>query len=145
MKKKFDVFLCHNSADKPAVKEVGVKLIQNGLKPWLDEWNVQPGLPWQRVLGEQIETIKAAAVFIGPNGQGPWQEMEIEVYLHEFVRHRCPVIPVLLSTASEKPRLPVFLRGMTWVDFREDEPDPMEQLIWGVTGKNPNKLSSPTV
>jgi hypothetical protein len=24
---------------------------------------------------------------------------------------------------------------MTWVDFRKDDPDPMEQLVWGITGK----------
>jgi hypothetical protein len=24
---------------------------------------------------------------------------------------------------------------MTWVDFRKRDPDPMEQLIWGITGE----------
>jgi hypothetical protein len=28
-----------------------------------------------------------------------------------------------------------FLRGMTWVDFRKQEPDPMGQLIWSITGR----------
>jgi hypothetical protein len=27
-----------------------------------------------------------------------------------------------------------FLDAMTWVDFPKDVPDPLEQLIWGVTG-----------
>ncbi len=39
----FDVFLCHNSADKPAVKRIGEKLKQRGILPWLDEWELRPG------------------------------------------------------------------------------------------------------
>jgi hypothetical protein len=34
----FDVFLCHHSEDKPAVKEIGERLKERGILPWLDEW-----------------------------------------------------------------------------------------------------------
>jgi len=33
----FDVFLCHNSEDKPAVREISQKLAEKHIKPWLDE------------------------------------------------------------------------------------------------------------
>ncbi len=131
----FDVFLCHNSEDKSAVKEIGERLKEQGILPWLDEWELRPGLPWQRLLEKQIEQIKSAAVFIGQSGIGPWQQLELEAFLREFVGRGCPVIPVLLPDAPKKPGLPVFLRGMTWVDFRKRDPDPMEQLIWGITGE----------
>ena len=72
--KQFDVFLCYNSDDKPAIREVAKQLRENGLKPWLDEEQLRPGVPWQRALEEQIENIQAAAVFAGPSGMGPWQE-----------------------------------------------------------------------
>jgi len=26
---------------------------------------------------------------------------------------------------------------MTWVDFRKQEPDPMQRLLWGITGRRP--------
>lgn len=132
---EFDVFLCYNSEDKTAVKEIAEHLKQQGILPWLDEWELRPGLPWQRPLEEQIEQINCAAVFVGKKGIGPWQQMEVEAFLREFVSRGCPVMPVLLPDAPRKPRLPVFLKGMTWVDFREEDPDPMEQLIWGITGK----------
>ncbi len=134
----FDVFLCHNSEDKPQVKKIGNLLKERNLRPWLDEWELRPGLPWQRLLEEQIEKIKAAAVFVGPSGIGPWQKMELEAFLREFVNRQCPVIPVILQGASQKPQLPVFLKGFTWVDFRQDPPDPLERLIWGITGKKSN-------
>ena len=131
----FDVFLCHNSKDKEEVKKIGIKLKEIGLLPWLDEWELQPGLPWQPALEEKIERIKSAAVFVGVEGIGPWQRREIEALLREFVRRECPVIPILLSDVPEKPELPVFLKGMTWVDFNKSNPDPIQQLIWGITGK----------
>jgi hypothetical protein len=31
------VFLCHNSEDKPAVREISRKLAEKKVKPWLDE------------------------------------------------------------------------------------------------------------
>jgi hypothetical protein len=132
---EYDVFLCHNSDDKPAVKEIGRSLKERGILPWLDEWELRPGLPWQRLLDQQIAKIDSAAVFVGRGGIGPWQQLELEAFLREFVERGCPVIPVLLPDAPKKPRLPVFLRGMTWVDFRKRDPDPMKRLIWGITGK----------
>ncbi|GCA90600.1 SUMF1/EgtB/PvdO family nonheme iron enzyme [Microcystis aeruginosa] len=135
---EFHVFLCHNSQDKPEVIKIAQTLKQQGLNPWLDVWELRPGLPWQRELERQIEHINAAAVFVGENGIGPWQEMEIEAYLRRFVNKRSPVIPVLLPNAPQKPELPIFLEGMTWVDFRGSQADPIGQLIWGITG---SKLS----
>lgn len=131
----FDVFLCHNSEDKTEVKEIGNKLKEYGILPWLDEWELQPGLPWQDELEKVLEQIKSAAVFIGKDGIGPWQQQELSAFLREFVDRKCPVIPVLLPSAPKKPNLPIFLKGMTWSDFRKDKPNPLEQLIWGITGE----------
>ena len=43
----FDVFLCHNSVDKPAVRENAEMLVKVGIKPWLDEEQIRPGASWQ--------------------------------------------------------------------------------------------------
>ena len=131
----FDVFLCYHGIDKHAVKRVGEQLKEHGLLPWLDEWELRPGLPWLPRLEEQIEHIKSAAVFVGKEGIGPWQRQELDALLHEFVDRECPVIPVLLEDVPDEPYLPLFLRGIIWVDFRKIDPDPLEQLIWGITGK----------
>lgn len=130
----YDVFLCHNSQEKRIVKEIAQTLKENGILPWLDEWELRPGLPWQRALEKQITHIKAAAVFVGQKGVGPWQDMELDAFLRQFVKRSCPVIPVILPKCKKPPKLPPFLQGMTWVDFRRKEPDPIEQLIWGITG-----------
>ncbi len=142
-KQEFDVFLCHNNKDKPEVKRIGELLKAEGIVPWLDDWELRPGLPWQRALEQQIEHIKSAAVFVGIDGIGPWQNMEMRAFLNQFVRRNCPVIPVLLNDAPKEPALPLFLQEMTWVDFRRSDPDPMERLVWGITGTNPNAGGPP--
>jgi formylglycine-generating enzyme required for sulfatase activity len=139
MKDRFDVFLCHNSVDKSEVKKIGSQLIEKGLRPWLDEWELQPGISWQGLLDECINKIDAAAVFIGPSGIGPWQDMEMQVYLRYFVKQKRPVIPVILKDVSNKPKLPLFLGNMSWADFRQNEPNPIERLIWGITGERCGK------
>ncbi|MCP4351902.1 MAG: tetratricopeptide repeat protein [Desulfobacterales bacterium] len=129
---EFDVFLCCNSADKPAVREIGKKLMKMGISPWLDEWGLRP---WQKALEKQIKNIRAAAVFVGKNGIGPWQDMEQAAFIRQFVKRGCPVIPVILSDCMEKPELPAFLEGMVYVDFRKNNPDPMMMLKWGIIGE----------
>ncbi|MDU9049168.1 MAG: toll/interleukin-1 receptor domain-containing protein [Candidatus Electrothrix sp. Rat3] len=133
----YDVFLCHNSTDKPAVRRIGEILLQFGILPWLDEWDLQPGKRWQRVLQDQIAKVKTAAVFVGPSGMGPWQNMEIEGFLDQFVQRDSPVIPVVLPECEKTPTLLPFLKGFNWIDFRKETPNPLNQLIWGITGERP--------
>lgn len=132
---KYDIFLCYNSADKSAVKLIYEQLRQRGLRPWLDQYDLRPGLPWQDELERQIARIGSAAVFVGNSGIGPWQDMEQKAFLQAFKRRGCPVIPVILADAQETPDLPIFLRGMTWVDFRRSDCAPIDQLLWGITGE----------
>jgi hypothetical protein len=136
----FDVFLCHNSQDKEAVKAIGGRLKERGILPWLDEWQLRPGMPWQPAIEELIKKGKSAAVFIGKSGIGPWQDMEQAAFVREFVNRRCPVIPVILPDCQVTPEIPVFLAGMLCVDFRKLVPDPMEQLVFGITGERPGFL-----
>lgn len=38
----FDVFLCHNSEDKPEIRRIADDLLKRGIKPWLDEREIMP-------------------------------------------------------------------------------------------------------
>lgn len=138
----FDVVLCHNSVNKAQVKRIGEKLKAFGLLPWLDEWELRPGIPWQRTLEKQIKSIRAAAVFVGEDGRGPWQDLEIAAFIRQFVSRDCPVIPVLLRSCPSQPDLPTFLEGMNYVNLAKRKPDPMEQLIWGITGIHPESRTN---
>jgi hypothetical protein len=135
-RQEFDVFLCHNSRDKDEVKAIAVRLMERGVKPWLDEWELRPGFRWQPLLEEQIRQVKSAAVFVGADGVGPWQSEEIGGFLSACVRRGIPVIPVVLPNAPETPELPPFLAERTWVDFRKSEPNPLDRLLFGISGRH---------
>ena len=81
--------------------------------------------------------IPAAAVIVGAE-VGPWQDQEMAAFLRQLIRRNCAVIPVLLPGADYED-LPVFLDGLTWVDLSATEPDPIDQLVWGITGKQPGR------
>jgi hypothetical protein len=133
--KGFDVFLCHNIADKPAVRRICAELKRRGIKPWLDEEQIAPGTTWLDGLEQGIREIACAAVFVGRDGFGPWQLTEVRAILRKFVRRSCRVIPIILEECLTPPELPTFLDDFQWVDFRVSYPEPWTQLIWGITGQ----------
>lgn len=137
----FHVFLSYNSKNKPAVIELARRLKARGLKVWLDEWELLPGRPWQEALERIIETTRAAAVLVGEDGIGPWEDAEMQACLDEFARRDLAVVPVLLPGCPDKPKLPLLLRRFTWVDFRnEREDEAFLRLVWGITGEKPKEL-----
>jgi small GTP-binding protein len=134
----YDVMLCHNSADKPKVKEIGQKLREEGILPWLDQLDLPPFVDWQKELEKVIATVKSAAIFVGPSGVGPWEQMEIRSLLMECVDRGVRMGLVYLPGCPVDTKVPSFLKIFNWVDFRQSDPDPMGQLIWGITGKAPH-------
>jgi hypothetical protein len=132
----FDVFLSYSSEDRSAVRRIAEQLKARGILPWLNELELPPGTSWQSVLEEQIPHIGSVAVFIGNGDTAPWKNKEMRAILREFVKRNKPVIPVLLPECDEvAPELPAFLEGNIWVDFRQKDPDPLETLSWGITGR----------
>lgn len=136
MGEAFDVFLCHNSSDKPAVRELADALALRGLRVWLDERELIPGRPWQDGLEAAIRGSRSVAVLVGSDGRGPWQQVEIRAALAMGAERGLPVIPVLLPAAPAEPELPLFLQAYTWVDFRDGfAAEGLDRLEWGIRGK----------
>jgi hypothetical protein len=117
---QFDVFLCHNSTDKTAVRQLNQSLLSEGLRTWFDEDQIQPGMIWQSELEKAIPRVRGCAVCVGPAGEGPWQEVERRAFISEFVQRGLRVIPVILPGCTSVPELPIFLRQFMWSDLRED-------------------------
>jgi hypothetical protein len=69
--KSFDVFLCHNSADKPTVQQLAEELVARELRVWLDAWELIPGRPWQEALEAIVRTAWSVAVLVAKDGVGP--------------------------------------------------------------------------
>lgn len=111
-----------------------------GLRVWLDEWELIPGRRWIPELEKVIETTRTAVVLVGESGFGRWEQPEYEASLSEFVERGLPVIPVLLPGAPAKPKVPLFLKGFTWVDLRGGITDEgLSRLEWGITGSKQDR------
>ncbi|MBW4515151.1 MAG: tetratricopeptide repeat protein [Timaviella obliquedivisa GSE-PSE-MK23-08B] len=133
----FDVFLCHNSVDKEQMRAIAQQLHAQSLTSWLDEQELTPGRAWIEILEQYLPRIKTVAIFIGAQGLGRWQKLEIPAFLTRFVEHGSPqILPVFLADAPQHCDLPFFLKNFGWVDFRQ--PDPMPRMIWGITGIKPD-------
>ena len=136
-----DVFLAHNSNDKPLIEIICDKLKARGLKTWLDKQQIPPGRWFQDVIQDTIKKISSAAVFISGNGLGRWQVVELRTFISQCVERKIPVIPVLLPGVDRIPKDFVFLNEFNWVRFKNDvnEEDALDDLIWGITGKHPRR------
>jgi hypothetical protein len=134
----FDVFLSHNSKDKPLVEKIANLLRQRGLNPWLDKKEILPGESFQDAIQKGIKQAKSAAIFLSIHGLGDWQKEEILWLNNRRVKEKIPIIPVLLpgiDDIPDEPRL-LFLRELNWVNFLDniEESEPLEQLVQGITG-----------
>jgi hypothetical protein len=139
--KTYGVFLSYNGADREDVQSIAVYLADKAqLNPWFDQWSLIPGEPWVRNLERGLESSSSCAVFIGESGQGPWQQPEMEAALRQHIHDQgFRVIPVLLPNAPADPKLPTFLSGYNWVDFRKGLDDEVSRwrLECGVRGIAP--------
>jgi len=127
----FDVLLLYNDEDRSEVMQIAQELTERQIRPWLNIWEAGGGTIWQQLLETQIAKINSVAVFIGRSG-GPWQQEQIEAFIWEFVELKLPVIPVILPNVLQEPQLPIYLRRRTRVDFRQQDPEPLTQLIEGI-------------
>ena len=137
----FDVFLWCSYEDKPTVKKYGRQLMEQGILPWLDDWEVQPGLPQQSETEKYLKRAKSAAVFFGKGGIKAWIRLLEQAFVREFVEGGRPLIPVILPEAAEEMtllNLPSTFQMVRGVDFRLQDPDPFKQLVWGITSIRPD-------
>lgn len=136
----FDVFLSHNSRDKPAVERIAERLKRAGLEPWLDTWNLTPGGRWQEEIVAGLQASAACAVFVGPHGLGDWVREELAIALDRAAKDRGFRLFLVLLPGAADPfdptTLPPFLSTRTWVDLRagQDDPRAIQTLINAVRG-----------
>lgn len=136
---EFDVFLAHNSVDKPLVEQIAQSLRKRGLNPWLDKYEIPPGRWFQEVIQKAILDVKSAAIILGQTGLGRWQVVELRSFISQCVDREIPIIPVLLPGVTKLPEELVFLKEFSWVKFEKaiDEVEALDNLQWGITEKHP--------
>jgi GTPase SAR1 family protein/DNA-directed RNA polymerase subunit RPC12/RpoP len=135
----YDAFFCYNVADSKIVHRIASKLMEYGLLPWLFEDEQRPGSDWRHRLEDIIATCKAGVVFQSNRVPEAWQNREITALLSRADSQNLDfsVIPVILPETIEESSISPLLSTRHEVDFRKIDPNPLESLIWGITGKRP--------
>ena len=138
---EFDVFLSHNSKDKPVVEQIA-RILRDGyeLHVWLDKWNLVPGEGWQEALERGLNKSRSVAVFLGEAGFGNWENEEWRVAVDSRVaKAKTRVIPVVLPGAPDPSKMSAFLRRYAWVDLRTgyDAKEKLYFLYCGIKGSPP--------
>lgn len=69
------VFVAHNSLDKQVARRLCEDLLDRGVRPWLDIWDLPPNPEWRAHLLGALKRAPAVLVCHGRNG---WQEQDGE-------------------------------------------------------------------
>src|SRR5437899_1170109 len=123
LNRHFQVFLSHNSQEKPAVERIAEQLKRHEIEPWFDKWCLTPGGDWQDELATGLDASATCAVFIGPHGFGDWERLELKVAANRMAKDRNFRLFLVLLPGLPEPFdtniLPPFLSTRTWVDLRK--------------------------
>ncbi|MCL4271092.1 MAG: SUMF1/EgtB/PvdO family nonheme iron enzyme [Anaerolineales bacterium] len=105
------VFLCHSSADKPAVRELYQKLrAEPWIDPWLDEEELFPGMDWNLEIEKAIEATDVILVCLSNNSvtKEGYVQREIRIAL-DYADYKPEgtlfIIPVRLEECTPPKRL----------------------------------------
>lgn len=109
------VFLCHSSADKPAVHELYKRLKADGFAPWLDEEDLLPGQNWQREIPKAVRESDVVIVCLscGSVNKNGYIQKEIKF---------------ALDVADEKPEDAIFIIPLKLEEC--EVPDRLSQWQW---------------
>lgn len=100
-RRRLKVFLCHASEDKPFVRTLYRRLLDEGAEPWLDEENLIPGHDWRDSIDEAITQSDAVIVCLSPQTSTKvgFVQSEIKAALEFAEKHPDDgfIIPALLE------------------------------------------------
>ncbi|MEL7354565.1 MAG: TIR domain-containing protein, partial [Cyanobacteria bacterium J06560_5] len=117
---KYDVFLSHSSKDKGVVREIATRLKADGVKVWLDEWEIQPGDNIPHKIEEGLEQSRVLVLCMSAQALGSdWARLESYTFrFKDPLNHSRRFIPLKLDDAPAKGSLAQF----QYIDWISPEP-----------------------
>src|ERR1035437_9167175 len=114
----YDVFLSHNSQDKPRVRKLAERLRAAGVRVWFDEWVIRPGDDIYLSVERGLEAARTLVLCLSPAALGSeWVGLERSTVLFRDPSNADRrFISLLLADCD----LPDTIRRYKYVDFREE-------------------------
>ena len=77
----YDVFLSHSAKDRAVVRPVAKRLRKDGLRVWLDDWEIQPGDNIPARIEEGLEHSHVLVLCMSANAFGSgWAQLEASAF-----------------------------------------------------------------
>ncbi len=123
----FDVFLSHSSRDKPTVCALAERLRGDGLRIWLDIWEIRPGDMVGLRIEEGLERSRILVLAMSANSLGSdWVSLERHTSMfRDPTNTDRRFIPILLDDCE----IPDILRQFLYVDWRTPSDESYQQLL----------------
>jgi hypothetical protein len=131
----YDLFLWFHRTDRAFAQNIGTALEQHGILAWLQEWSGERDQPVWSALQSSLPKIKKVGFVMGRDSLSSWRHPDVPTLLRIFRDRQIAVLPILLPNFPQDVEPPPFLQGMGRVDFRVRDPNPLRQLLRGITGK----------
>jgi hypothetical protein len=123
----YDVFLSHNSQDKPQVRKLAERLKKAGLRVWFDEWVIKAGDDIYLAIERGLEAARVQVLCLSPAALGSeWVTLErSSVLFRDPTNAGRRFVPLLLADCT----LPDTLRRYKYVDFRQETHAAFDELL----------------
>lgn len=117
-KQPLQVFLCHTSSDKPAVRALYRRLKADGIAAWLDEEDLDPGDDWQLVIPKTVRHSDVVIVCLSSKSVNKEGYVQKEIAFALDTANEKPEGMIYLIPAKlEECEMPERLKRWQWVDL----------------------------
>jgi small GTP-binding protein len=123
----YDVFLSHSAKDKPAALELAERLKRDGLRVWLDDWDIRPGDMIGLKINRALEQSRTLVLVMSANAsESEWVNFESQTILFsDPTNQQRRFIPLRLDDAEIQGPLKQF----SYVDWRQKSEEQYVRLL----------------
>jgi len=119
-RRPLQIFLCHSSDDKPAVRRLYRKLVEDGFRPWLDEEDLLPGQHWEREIPIAVKNSDVVIACLSRQSATKTGYVQKEIKFALDVADEQPEGTIfLIPLRLEQCEVPQRLSRLHWVDLFE--------------------------
>jgi hypothetical protein len=117
-KRPLRIFLCHASADKPAIYTLYHRLVADGFDVWLDEEDLLPGQNWREEIPRAVRDSEIIIVCLSEHSINKEGYVQKEIKMALDIADEKPEGTIFIIPARlDDCRVPDRLRPYQWVDL----------------------------
>ncbi len=124
-KRPLEVFLSYASQDKPLVRDLSRRLMEEGwIETWQDEKNLLPGQDWRIKIEEAVENADVVIICLSNHSVSKEGHVQKELrYAREIALEKPEDAIFLIPLRLDECEVPRGLRFYQWVDYFDDKKD----------------------